>query len=52
MGIAAAFIARLLQKHRWVAYVGLLVILYVSIEMVYRGTIEVWPHLVALAMAG
>ncbi len=37
MGLAATFIARLLQKHRWIAYVGLAVILYVAIEMIYRG---------------
>ncbi len=43
MGIAASFIARLLQKHRWIAYVGLAIILYVSIEMIYRGALEVWP---------
>jgi YjbE family integral membrane protein len=43
MGIAAAFIARLLQKHRWIAYVGLAVILYVAVEMVYRGAMEVAP---------
>src|SRR3712207_4335680 len=43
MGIAATFIARLLQRHRWVAYVGLAVILYVAVEMVYRGSLEVWP---------
>jgi predicted tellurium resistance membrane protein TerC len=43
MGVAASFIARLLQKHRWIAYVGLAIILYVSIEMIYRGTLEVWP---------
>ena len=29
MGFAANFIAHLLEKHRWVAYVGLLIILYV-----------------------
>jgi YjbE family integral membrane protein len=45
MGIAASFIARLLQKHRWIAYVGLVVILYVAGEMIYRGAIEIWPHL-------
>ena len=43
MGIAAAFIARLLQKHRWIAYVGLAVILYVAVEMIYRGAMEVAP---------
>ncbi len=43
MGLAATFIARLLQKHRWIAYVGLAIILYVAIDMIYRGTVEVMP---------
>ena len=45
MGIAASFIASLLQKHRWIAYVGLAVILYVALEMIWRGYFEVAPHL-------
>ncbi|WFU16110.1 TerC family protein [Bradyrhizobium sp. CB3481] len=45
MGFAANFIARLLEKHRWVAYVGLLIILYVAFDMCYRGALELWPHL-------
>ena len=45
MGLAANFIARLLEKHRWIAYVGLAIILYVAIDMCYRGALEVWPHL-------
>ena len=44
MGLAANFIARLLQKHRWIAYVGLAVIVYVSLDMIYRGGLEVWPY--------
>jgi YjbE family integral membrane protein len=44
MGIAANFIANLLQKHRWIAYVGLVVILYVAGDMIYRGTLELMPH--------
>ncbi len=51
MGLAATFIARLLSKHRWIAYVGLAIILYVALEMIYRGYAEVAPH-VAAAMAG
>ncbi len=43
MGLAASVIARVLQKHRWLAYVGLVIILYVSLDMIYRGTLEVWP---------
>jgi YjbE family integral membrane protein len=45
MGVAASFIARLLQKHRWIAYVGFVIILYVALDMCYRGALEVWPHL-------
>nr|WP_249792832.1 TerC family protein [Bradyrhizobium sp. BRP22] len=41
MGAAATFIARLLQKHRWIAYVGLAVILYVAVDMVIRGAHDV-----------
>ncbi|MBZ9677628.1 TerC family protein [Mesorhizobium sp. ES1-1] len=44
MGLAASFIAKLLHRHRWIAYIGLLIILYVAIDMVYRGVVEVWPH--------
>jgi len=47
MGFAANFIARLLEKHRWIAYVGLAIILYVAFDMCYRGALEVWPHLVS-----
>jgi YjbE family integral membrane protein len=43
MGIAASFIAGLLQKHRWIAYIGLAVILYVALEMIWRGFNEVAP---------
>jgi YjbE family integral membrane protein len=45
MGLAASLIARLLHRHRWIAYVGLLIILYVALDMIYRGVVEVWPHL-------
>ncbi len=45
MGLAATFIARILQKYRWIAYIGLAVILYVSLEMIFRGGIEVKPYL-------
>ena len=43
MGFAASFIARLLQRHHWIAYVGLAIILYVALEMIYRGALELWP---------
>lgn len=43
MGVAANFVAKLLNRHRWIAYVGLAIILYVALEMIYRGGLEVWP---------
>jgi YjbE family integral membrane protein len=47
MGAAATFIARLLHRHRWIAYIGLAIILYVALDMIWRGAHEVWPHLEA-----
>jgi YjbE family integral membrane protein len=41
MGVAASFIARLLQNQRWIAYVGLAVILYVAVDMIFRGTLDI-----------
>ncbi|MET0338177.1 MAG: TerC family protein, partial [Caulobacter sp.] len=37
MGLAATFIARLLNKHRWIAYVGLVIVLYVAGHMIWDG---------------
>ena len=41
MGAAATIIANLLKRHHWIAYVGLAVILWVALDMIYRGSIEV-----------
>ncbi|MBL8808451.1 MAG: TerC family protein [Rhodospirillales bacterium] len=41
MGAAAALIARALQKHRWIAYVGLALILYVAVKMMWDGSHEI-----------
>ncbi len=41
MGVAATLIAKLLNNHRWIAWVGLLVILYVAGDMIWSGTHEV-----------
>ncbi len=45
MGLAASFIARLLNRHRWIAYVGLAIILYVALDMIWRGFLEIYPVL-------
>lgn len=49
MGVAASFITGLLQKHRWIGYIGLAVILYVALGMVYRGALELRPIVSAAA---
>ncbi len=41
MGIAAAAIAKLIERHRWIAYVGLVLILYISLKMIWDGGHEV-----------
>ena len=40
MGVAANIIARYIERYRWIGYVGLLVIVYVAIKMIYDG----WVH--------
>ncbi len=44
MGVASSVIARLLNTHRWIAWVGLAVILYVAVRMVYEGADQVLGH--------
>ena len=41
MGLAAAFIARILARNHWIGYLGLAVILYVSLSMIYEGSLQV-----------
>jgi YjbE family integral membrane protein len=41
MGLAAAVIARLLSRFHWIAYVGLAVIFYVSLRMIFDGGMEI-----------
>ena len=40
MGLAAAVIARLLARFHWIAYVGLAIIFYVAVRMIYDGAVE------------
>lgn len=41
MAVAATYIARLLVRYPWITWVGLLVIVYVAVEMIWRGSLEV-----------
>jgi YjbE family integral membrane protein len=38
MGVAATYIARLLHRFPWIGYVGLVIIIYVAIHMVWEGS--------------
>ena len=37
MGVAAHAIARLLHRYRWIGYIGLLIVLYVALHMMWDG---------------
>ena len=41
MGVAATFIARMLTRFRWIAFLGLAIILFVSGDMIWRGIEEI-----------
>lgn len=43
MGFAASFVARLLHKYRWIAYIGLVIILYVAVKMLLDGAVQQFP---------
>lgn len=43
MGVAANFVAMLLARYRWIAYLGLIIIVYVALSMTYHGFHEVLP---------
>jgi len=48
MGLAANLIARYIERYRWIAYVGLAVIVYVAGKMIWEGYHDVHPHLVSI----
>ncbi|MCB1882741.1 MAG: TerC family protein [Geminicoccaceae bacterium] len=42
MGLAANWLAGVMDRHRWIAYVGLLVVLYVALSMIWEGGWDVY----------
>lgn len=50
MGAAATIIANLLKRYHWIAYVGLGIILWVAIGMIYRGSVEVMDNVDTVGM--
>lgn len=41
MGVAANLLARVLERRRWVAWIGLVIVLYVAAAMIWHGAFEV-----------
>jgi YjbE family integral membrane protein len=41
MGVAASLLARLLQRQRWIAWVGLAVVTFVALRMIWQGSFQV-----------
>ena len=46
MGTAASLLARLLSRHRWVAWLGLAIVAFVSVPMIWDGGLQVAPAVV------
>ncbi len=45
MGVAADLVSRLLERRRWVAWIGLLIVLTVALRMIWEGSFRVAGHL-------
>ena len=41
MALASNYIAKLLARHHWIAWIGLLIVLYVAVEMVWTGSHQI-----------
>src|SRR6185503_11656375 len=48
MGLAANIIAKYIDRYRWIAWGGLIVILWVACKMIYEGAGHVAPHIAPL----
>ncbi len=44
MGVAADLVSRLLESQRWVAWIGLLIVLFVALRMIWEGSFQVAGH--------
>ena len=47
MGLAASMVARMLERWRWIAWIGLALVLYIAFKMIYHGWMELQPRLFA-----
>jgi YjbE family integral membrane protein len=52
MGVASTYIARLLDRHFWISWVGLGIITFVALRMIWEGSTEVLNQTAALTATG
>ena len=52
MGVASTYIARLLDRHFWISWVGLGIVTFVALRMIWEGSTQVLSHTAALTMMG
>ncbi|MBL8645733.1 YjbE family putative metal transport protein [Sphingosinicella xenopeptidilytica] len=52
MGIAANIIAKYIERYRWIAYFGLIVIIYVAFKMIYEGIVDPSVGVMTLGVFG
>ena len=45
MAVAASLIAQLLERFRWIAWIGLLIVLFVACKLIWEGGEDVWHHM-------
>jgi YjbE family integral membrane protein len=50
MGLLSAYIAKLLVRHHWITWIGLAIVLYVALEMIWTGTHQVGCQFVPQAV--
>lgn len=48
MGVAANFVASLLKRLPWLAWVGIAIVFYVALHMIWKGAHQVAPHVLRL----
>ena len=44
MGVAANILAKYIERYRWIAWVGLVVIVYVALKMIWDGWADIQPY--------
>ncbi|MGH7117272.1 MAG: TerC family protein [Stellaceae bacterium] len=52
MGVASSYIARLLERHFWISWVGLGIVTFVALRMIWEGSTEVIQQTAALSLTG